>query len=281
MSLKKRAIEPLNHLAIQQSSAGQIALIVLTVMAVALTLGLSMSRRSVTDVSISEKEQESAKAFSAAEAGIEEALRQLKQGETDVSIVGSDLGVEEVNVNITEVGGNTEYIYPQDFVRSGESVVVWLREHNDDGTINFDAGYDSNEITVCWANEAALEITYFYQDGGSYDIRRWASDPGDNGNNFDNAAGSACSDLAHSYEISGLPGTPLFLVLKPFYNQTPLGVRGDEFPSQGYEIYSTAEVEPTSEGEKISRRIRMFKSWDIIPNALFNVIFSGTGIQGI
>ncbi|MFO7901403.1 MAG: hypothetical protein R6U98_01985, partial [Pirellulaceae bacterium] len=69
-------------------------------------------------------------------------------------------------------------------------------------------------------------------------------------------------------------------VLKPFYNQTPLGVSGDEFPSQGYEIYSTAEVQESTQDQNISRRVRVFKSWDILPNNLFNVLFSGTGISG-
>jgi hypothetical protein len=270
---------------INKVQKGQISLIVLTVMAVALTLGLSMSRRSVTDVSISEKEQESAKAFSAAEAGIEEALRQLNQGSTTVDIQGSDLGVGNVDVDITELGGSDSYVYPQEYVRSGESAIIWLVNHNSDGTVDLSTeGYTGSDIEVCWGNNAALEVTYFYQSGGSYDIQRWTFDNDTDrrlNNNFTDPTGSGCSttdsDLTVSHNVS-LQGTPLFLVLKPFYYQTPLGVEGDTLPSQGYEIYSTAQVEESSEDENISRRIRVFRGWDILPDSLFNVLFSGTGI---
>lgn len=55
---------------------GQIALIVILVVVVGLTVAVSVLSRSVTTVSISTKEQEKARSFSAAEAGIEDALRQ-------------------------------------------------------------------------------------------------------------------------------------------------------------------------------------------------------------
>lgn len=55
---------------------GQIALIVILVTVVGLTVAVSVLSRSVTTVAISTKEQEKARSFSAAEAGIEDALRQ-------------------------------------------------------------------------------------------------------------------------------------------------------------------------------------------------------------
>lgn len=272
---------------------GQIALIVLTVMAVALTLGLSLSRRAVTDVSITEKEQESAKAFSAAEAGIEEALRRLGQGETLVDITGGDLGVDDVEVNISEVGRTADFIYPLEFVEPGHFIVVWLREHNEDGTIDFNNGYSEPDVTVCWEDEedgtqVALEVTYFYEDGGSYETKKWAFDPDDTRrdiNGFSEPDDWFCSDeqgdmMENSANLT-LTGTPLFLVARPFYGRTGFAVSGGtNFPSQGYEIYSTAEVQDSSENEKISRRIRVFKSWNVAPDSLFNALFAGMGVSG-
>lgn len=55
---------------------GQIALVVILVVVVGLTVAVSVLSRSVTTVTISTKEQEKARSFSAAEAGIEDALRQ-------------------------------------------------------------------------------------------------------------------------------------------------------------------------------------------------------------
>jgi len=54
---------------------GQAALIALLVLTVATTIGLSLIARSTTDVSITRTQEESSRAFSAAEAGIELALK--------------------------------------------------------------------------------------------------------------------------------------------------------------------------------------------------------------
>lgn len=273
---------------LNNNQRGQIALIVLTVMAIALTLGLSMSRRAVTDVSISEKEQESAKAFSAAEAGIEEALRGLGEGDTSVDITASNLGVDNVQVDIAEVGQTADYVYPLEYIEPGDAVVIWFRDHNSDGTIDFTSGYSEPNITVCWENNAAVEITHFYKDGGSYEIERWAFDPNNTRrgtNNFSEPGGWVCNDnqdnsMENSADLS-LTGTPLFLSVKTFYERTSIAVSaGADLPSQGYEIYSTAEVQQSSEDEKISRRIRVFKTWNMVPDNLFNVLFSGSGIFG-
>ena len=56
--------------------SGQAALIVTLVVIVALTVAVAVISRSVTDVGISTQEEERARSFSAAEAGVEDALRQ-------------------------------------------------------------------------------------------------------------------------------------------------------------------------------------------------------------
>ena len=58
-----------------RNQRGQALLIVVLVMAVALTIGLAVVSRSITDIKISRQEEESARVFSVAEAGIEEALK--------------------------------------------------------------------------------------------------------------------------------------------------------------------------------------------------------------
>ncbi len=52
--------------------SGQVLLITMLVMAVATTIGLALASRSTQDVNISTQVEESSRAFSAAEAGIEE-----------------------------------------------------------------------------------------------------------------------------------------------------------------------------------------------------------------
>src|SRR5690349_3201017 len=54
---------------------GQILLIVVLVMTVALTIGLSVATRTINNIRTSTDEENSQRAFSAAEAGIEQALQ--------------------------------------------------------------------------------------------------------------------------------------------------------------------------------------------------------------
>ena len=64
---------------------GQALLIVLLTLSVVLTIVLSIVSRSITDISITSLEEDSQRAFNAAEAGVEQAL--LKGGaiaETDI-----------------------------------------------------------------------------------------------------------------------------------------------------------------------------------------------------
>ena len=50
---------------------GQILLLVVLVMTIALTIGLSLATRTITDIRTTTEEENSQRAFSAAEAGIE------------------------------------------------------------------------------------------------------------------------------------------------------------------------------------------------------------------
>ncbi len=79
---------------------GQIALIVLLLMTVMLTIGLSVAQRGLFDTKVTEQEEETARAFQAAETGVEEALRTLVGTTGDKSL---DTGVS-YNVTVAEKG---------------------------------------------------------------------------------------------------------------------------------------------------------------------------------
>lgn len=265
---------------------GQAALIILAVMALGMTLAMSLSRQVLTDTQISEQEEESAKAFSAAEAGVEEALRMLSQGQTEVTIDAGDLGVDEVDVDILEQGGGEQFVYPIS-LRPGEFAPIWLRDHNSDGTLNENSGYTGTTITLCWEDNTAIEAIYFYRDvGGNYQIGRYALDPdetraGNNGFTSNNiGACSAIDGLNRSYQITDLSGTPIMLVVRPFYQETRVGVigqTGTSLPAQGYLITSSGSVNQGD--QQISRRIIVFRSWNTPSYLFFHSIF-GTGVSG-
>jgi len=269
---------------------GQIALIVLTVMAIALTLGLSLSQRVITDLEITHEEEKSAQAFSAAEGGVEEALRILDQGATVPegygSTIAGGLGVDNLDIQTQVVGANTEFVYPVS-ISPGDTVLVWLRDHDENGNVDLNSGYDENTIDVCWEVNAAVEVIYFYRDSlGNDDIARFAFDPelsrrgGADGNNFADV-GSSCAGLDTGATINDLTTgglTPLFLVVRPFYEETRIGISGGaEVPVQGHEITSTGEIERGDE-KVISRRLKVFREWESPPSYFYSGITSGNDV---
>jgi len=77
---------------------GQAALIVTLVVIVGLTVAVAVISRSVTDVGVSTQEEDRARSFSAAEAGVEDALRQ------DLSTIAGgnfQVGGQETTTNYT------------------------------------------------------------------------------------------------------------------------------------------------------------------------------------
>ena len=105
--------------------SGQALLIILLVMSVSLTVVLSIIARTVTDVGISKSQDESIRAFNAAEAGIEKAI-----------IGGAMYGHLEsgatFTTTLTETGGGTSsFLYPVN-INAGESATFWFVSHQTD-----------------------------------------------------------------------------------------------------------------------------------------------------
>ncbi len=131
--------------------SGQIALIGLLVLMVATTIGLSLIARSTTDVSVTRNVEESNRAFSAAEAGIEEGLKTGTGGNVTID---PTLGVK-YNVAVNTVGGGDQpFAFPQPTLKE-DTETLWLVGHNLDGTINETRVYAAPTIDVCWGNGTA------------------------------------------------------------------------------------------------------------------------------
>lgn len=162
----------------QASQSGQALLIILLVMSVALTVVLSTVSRSVTDLSITTYEEDSSRAFSAAEAGIEEAL--LKQPDTGFpGIVDGNI----YNVEIVEDplhGARTVFPTP---LSAGEVATFWFVEVKPDGDLHCENGdcVTAKKIqNLCWGNDpdpskkaewpaAELSIYYDWDDNPNDD----------------------------------------------------------------------------------------------------------------
>lgn len=273
---------------------GQTLLIVVLVLAVALTIGLAVVSRSVTDIRISRQEEESARVFSAAEAGIEEALKR-----TDLASGGSISGfVGDINyqVGVTSLSAGQEFVFPEK-IEANDVQTVWLIDHNNDGSLNLTGipgtYYSQSQIEVYWGDEntasnqattPALEVSLYYKDGSNYKVKRYALDPNsiravEKG--FESAnigAYSLGGKILRFYKnIDTLPVNiiPYFLRLRLLYNTTAhlLGVKfsGNYYPVQG-KCYESTAVLRDSGTTTTTQECLFYKA----PPGIFDyVLFSG------
>lgn len=120
--------------------SGQIVLIVVLVAIVSLTIGLSLVSRSISSLRTSTEEADSQKALSAAEAGIERALKDSTNTPLNETLDNSSkYETKEVESSGTEFllnGGN--------LITQNEGADIWFANHNSDGTINYGSSVSLN-----------------------------------------------------------------------------------------------------------------------------------------
>lgn len=159
---------------------GQALVVVLLLLAVLVSVGLSVVSRSVTEVSLSNTEDESSRALSAAEAGVEAILNKTAGAAGATINVGVSADQETYSIVSKDVQvGNATFLSFPDLLKSGEGVTVNMVGMNP--ALGFD---------VCWGDPSvpnvppgtqeknpALEITIFYQSGGVYRTARRVWDP--------------------------------------------------------------------------------------------------------
>jgi Tfp pilus assembly protein PilX len=271
---------------------GQTVLITVLVLTIALTVALSLIRRTTVDVKTTGQLEESSRAFSAAEAGIEDALKRAGP-QANVQI-----GSATFDTTYTDIAGTSAvYTYPTG-TEQGDVATIWLVPHGAGNSLDTlsDSGYctvgEECIIDVCWEQPAspadipAVEIAVLYTDaaGTAYNIQRFPYDPKTEriGNKFSraNALGSGCGGISDVYAVSvTLPtdnARPLMLRLRPYYNKTTFTVSpssGRTLPSQGFEVTSTGKTE-----SGVTRKIVVKKMYDA-PASIFDfVLYANTTI---
>lgn len=263
--------------------SGQILLITLLVLTIATTVALSLIGRSTTDVSISTQLEESARAFSAAEAGIEEALRSGVGGAQVLTAGGS------YDVAIAAIGGTAgAYALPKKTPR-GVTETVWLVDRNGAGALIETPTYINNTINLCWSPELitpAVVVSVLYKEStdGSYKIAKAALDADTSRastNNFTTvpAAGANCGAqnyFRYTIDFPSLGITPaldtiLALRFRPEYADTSFIVDAGAtaLPQQGNRIES---VGSTAAG--VSRKVVVYQQYRAPITIFDSVIYS-------
>lgn len=261
---------------VKKGTRGQIALIVLLVLVIMLTVGLAVISRSITEIKISEHQKESVRAFSAAEAGIEEALKDVSvyAGKTNEQIEVGDL---KAYVTVSEISNNVETK-----IKKNGSTKIDL-----DG-----ADSNLNELTIYWVKKsdpgenpggvcsesstpASIEIVVYNKDGSDYSARRYAYNACDAIDNGFDTPSDGDSDFLKKVDISGIdtvdPGQDKLVSIRAAYNKTTVKVTGNvDLPVQQYRVTSRA----VAEGEEV-KAVEVSRTVSVLPEIFDYVLFSG------
>lgn len=284
---------------------GQIILALILVMTVALAIGLSVIQKSLVDVSTATKVEQSSRAFSAAEAGIEKALKNSDCGaggvncnvaftENDSSATVSDSNLLPATAPIGTQQGPLEY----DSLLGKEDVGhVWLADYTSSANPPT-AGYTQSTLDVYWGNsdsdKAAIELSLVYYDGSRYTSKKWYLDHivvRNPANSFEpvactknySLAGYQCKKVLDFSSITSNPSARLMLIrARLLYNTTSqsfavqaVGTCGSacSIPPQKRVIISTGASGETQ------RTVRVFQMQKVVPPYFDYAIFSAGEIS--
>lgn len=183
------------------AQSGQVVLITLLVLTIATTVALSLVSRTTTDTTITNQIEESSRAFSAAEAGIEEALL---SGEGSGGAQVLEGGQAQYDVTVAAIGGAAGiFEFPKKTIR-GVTETLWLVDHEADGSLDETPLYTASTIGVCWSGETtvpAMLATLLYKEStdGSYRVAKAAFDP--------DATRAVTNNFSSAYDPAGCGGT--------------------------------------------------------------------------
>lgn len=264
--------------------AGQVLLIVVLVIIIASTVGLSLASRSITSLRSSTEEAESQKALAAAEAGIERAI----QGSVPINIPLTNLSNNSNYVTqFTQVDSSSFLINGGNVIPKDEGTDVWFAQHDANGNPDVSTALTPSFIYLYWGSSseacgtstapAAIQVIIVTSDGTAVTYR-FAYDPCKDvrENNFASPdTGSFLiggktfmyatpqggqNDLAKGGSIKKI----VFIRVIPIYKDTVVGIsicnRGGNncptpLPSQGYIITSTGT------SGQANRKLTVFKGY--------------------
>lgn len=202
-----------------KKQSGQIILVLLLIITVALGIGLSIVNRSLSDVSTATKVEQSSRAFSAAEAGIERAVKNSLAGQPSTPDFNLDETLVEVEVkdNLPDAGQALEY--PP--IGKEEIAHVWLVN-----PVTLDAdGYNGvsggTSLNIYWGDPAvtgldvpAIEVSFVYADTSSpaaYRTQKFYYDPDSTrrtSNGFSDPIAGGAGNCSNPTAVSALSPSP-------------------------------------------------------------------------
>lgn len=252
---------------------GQILILVLLVVVVILAVGLSVASRNITNLRTSTQTEQSQRAFTAAEGGVEDVLSNLEQIGDAITVGGPapsgcsvNLGVADCDVTVggidAQVRVNSSNVY-QAPIRLGNVAQIDLQNFSG-STVKVEWAVDNDPIEVIANGSAAVEISLVY-GAFPHQIERWyfqgsVARAGETivGGNPGGTSSCAAAGFEHCQQVNLTSfASPQVLRIRPFFARTTAKVAGvsSNLAPQTYDVSSTATTEIG-----VTRRVQVTRS---------------------
>ncbi|MGH7204155.1 MAG: hypothetical protein ACREHC_06955 [Candidatus Levyibacteriota bacterium] len=250
-------------------------------MVTALTIGLSVAARTITNTRTSQEAANSEKAFSAAEAGIEQSLTNSN------NVSGAFSNNTSYKTTVTTISGTEFSLNNSSSIFKDDTTDVWLSTYPGytnpwSGNITFYWGQPTDTCTNAETTGtlAALELVVLSGTKANPQITRYAVDPCSQrslGNKFEfvPASGATVDGRTYNYKKTITVNSGLFIRVIPLYGSTLMGVKGCDgagancsaLPSQGTLITSVGTADTTQ------RKLISYRHYPKLPVEIFPYSF--------
>jgi len=230
--------------------SGQVLIIVLLVIVVVLALGLSVASKNITNLRTATQTEQSQRAFSAAEGGIESALAKVSSGSVagGANFTLKELGISnDVNgtVSVAESRtyggvvalGNVAQIDLNGFPGDRDIRILWAKNNEKDSD-----GPASLEITQIFDTSPVQQVRYFIKGSGSRVRESAVSNPA----GLSDCPGFSPGEFLQCKQVRSKSNAKI-LRIKPFWVDTTVKVASTDLlqplPVQTYDVVSTATTD--------------------------------------
>lgn len=248
----------------KHSQSGQVGLITLLIMAVVLTIAISLSQRTAQQQDASFIQDESTRVFNAAESGVEEALFEIYQAEMEDRDPAEQgiLDFDDDTVSYSVSGQSTFEM----FVGQGNTVQIPVN-----GTDNMVVNWWDRTDNCTSPNPPPAIIISIFKDTIA---RHFGFDPCETDRNTDFAApGSGAGD--YSYEVLlPIAADDILIRIKPLFNSTNFNISSGAIALAQYDVESTG----FNEDEGIARTIEVKRSLPSAYSFMDYALVSGSSL---
>lgn len=248
---------------------GQVAIIVLLVSALAMSLGLSTSKRTIVDTKIDTDNKDLQEAFNVADSGLNTYLGgSIGSDNIYYSGIGSSAKIEVSPLLPTDINGISSIKFAN-FVAWGNRAYFWLMDTLADGSLDV-SKYYQGQIRVCVDSNFAggILIEDFYKTaGGGISVVRSGYNILSSGliagfTDLDNTKLVSCGNGMNGFLLGVLPQSVL-LTASPLSSQNPMlrgssillqATNGGVFPQQGVLLSAIGAAGSTQKVVRVEKR---------------------------